>query len=75
MAQDMIWKIQQEFASADDVRRRLTLSAAVVENPIDGATADELILKSGIILADLVERGGNQVGYEFTGGHKNVPHI
>ncbi len=64
IAQDTIWKIQQEFANDPDPRRKLTVSAAVVENPIDGATADELILKSGVILTDVIERGGNQVGYE-----------
>ena len=50
-------KIEQLFAHETDLTRRVGCAAAVVENPIDGVTAEELILKSGIILADAIEQG------------------
>lgn len=64
LAQDLILKISAVFAKEEDASRRLTVTAAVVENPLDGRTADELILKSGVILADTIEQGGNRVGYQ-----------
>lgn len=55
--------IAEELVAAVCAQGPLTATAAVVENPIDGATAEELILKSGVILADTVAQGGNRVGY------------
>lgn len=62
LAQDLVAKISASFAKEEQSGRRLTVTAAVVENPLDGRTADELILKSGVILADTIEQGGNSVG-------------
>ncbi len=63
LTQAIIEKIAAKFLVDKDKSHRLTVTAAVVENPLDGRTADELILKSGIILADTIEQGGNRVGY------------
>lgn len=63
IAENVVEKIAAKF-SLDQNSKCLTVTAAVVENPIDGRTADELILKSGIILADTIELGGNRVGYQ-----------
>ena len=46
------------------MKQRLTVTAAIVENPLDGVAAEELILKSGILLADAKEQGGNRVAYQ-----------
>jgi hypothetical protein len=62
-SQEQFEKIAAKFSSESDKNRHLTVTAAIVENPLDGRTADELILKSGIILADTIEQGGNRVGY------------
>jgi diguanylate cyclase (GGDEF)-like protein len=63
LAERIVAKIAEKFAAQENKSRRLTVTAAVVENPLDGRTADELILKSGIILADTIEQGGNRVGF------------
>ncbi len=63
LTQNIVEKIALNFSQDKDKNRHLTVTAAVVENPLDGRTADELILKSGIILADTIEQGGNRVGY------------
>ena len=63
LTQNISAKIAELFAKDANKSRHLTVTAAVVENPLDGRTADELILKSGIILADTIEQGGNRVGY------------
>jgi diguanylate cyclase (GGDEF)-like protein len=63
LVNEIVKKIEQTFIKESDPRKRLTVTAAVVENPIDGVTADELILKSGVILTEHLEKGGNQVGY------------
>jgi len=64
LAQDIVARIAALFTQEENASRRLTVTAAVVENPLDGRTADELMLKSGIILADTIEQGGNRVGYQ-----------
>ncbi len=63
LTEDTVKKIAEKFAVDENKGRHLTVTAAIVENPLDGRTADELILKSGIILADTIEQGGNRVGY------------
>ncbi len=64
LTQDLVTKIAAQFAKEENAGRRLTVTAGVVENPLDGRTADELILKSGILLADTIEQGGNRVGFQ-----------
>ena len=64
LTREMVAKISAQFVKEDNAGRRLTVTAAVVENPLDGRTADELILKSGVLLADTIEQGGNCVGFQ-----------
>ena len=64
LADQILKEIQQKYFVPDASMNQLTITAAVVENPIDGDTADELILKSGIIINDTMEQGGNRVGYQ-----------
>ncbi len=64
IAEDIVKKIAEKFIQEENPARHLTVTAAVVENPLDGRTADDLILRSGIILADTIEQGGNRVGYQ-----------
>jgi diguanylate cyclase (GGDEF)-like protein len=63
LAKDITKKVEQAFSQGGGVNQRLTVTAAVVENPLDGIAAEELILKSGIILTDATEQGGNRVGF------------
>ena len=63
VAEDFLKRTDKAFEKVDS-DKRLTLSAAVVENPIDGMEADELILKSGVILTDTIDKGGHRVGYQ-----------
>jgi len=62
-AERIIRQVPKALQDQKKERKQVTCSAAVVENPIDGNSADELILKSGIILSDTEEQGGNKVGY------------
>ncbi|OGX08566.1 MAG: hypothetical protein A2Z88_06595 [Omnitrophica WOR_2 bacterium GWA2_47_8] len=55
--------IEHAFSKEEDARKRLTCSGAITENPIDGVTAEELILKSGVLLAEAVQQGGNKIAY------------
>jgi len=64
VAEKITTKIEQLFAAEADPRRKLGCAAAVVENPIDGVTSEELILKSGVILTDTIEQGQRRVGYQ-----------
>ena len=57
--------IEQIFAEENDLRRKLTCTGAVTENPIDGVTADELIKKGGEILKDAERQGGNRICYKI----------
>jgi diguanylate cyclase (GGDEF)-like protein len=64
LANNITKRVEIEFGEEKDVKSHLTVTAAVVENPLDGASAEELILKSGVILADAREQGGNRVSYQ-----------
>lgn len=64
MAENFLKRVDKAFEKVDEPDKRLTVSAAVVENPIDGMEADELILKSGVILTDTTDKGGHTVGYQ-----------
>jgi len=64
LAKDITKKVATLFQGEKDTQERLTVTAAAVENPLDGISAEELILKSGIILSDAKEQGGNRVGYQ-----------
>ncbi len=54
-------KIEELFGKEEDPRKHLTCTAVITENPIDGMTADELILKSGVMLNEATHQGGNCV--------------
>lgn len=64
VAEKITTKIELLFKGEGDLRRRLGCAAAVVENPIDGVSAEELILKSGVILIDTIEQGLRRVGFQ-----------
>ena len=63
VAEEIRKKIQEAFAKEEGERRRLTSTAVITENPIDGVTAEELILKSGVRLAEARAQGGNRISY------------
>ncbi len=63
VAEDIRKRIEQSFFKEEDERRRLTCAGAITENPIDGVTADELILKSGVLLAEAMQQGGNRIAH------------
>jgi diguanylate cyclase (GGDEF)-like protein len=65
LSEEIVRKIAQALTDGRDATQSLTVTAAVVENPIDGRTADELLLKSAIILADHMAQGGNRVGSQL----------
>lgn len=64
LAKDITKKVKEVFSGEKDTTHHLTVTVAVVENPLDGVSAEELILKSGVILSDAKEQGGNRVGYQ-----------
>lgn len=64
LAKKITKQTEEAFIKEPEIVKHLTVTAAVVENPLDGISAEELILKSGIILADAKEQGGNRVGYQ-----------
>ena len=63
VADDIRKRIEQTFLNEEDPRRKLTCTGVITENPIDGVTADELILKSGVLLAETMHQGGNRIAH------------
>ncbi len=63
VAEDLRKKVEFIFSEEGDVRRHLTLSGGVTENPVDGTTADELIAKSAKILDAACRQGTNRIHY------------
>ena len=61
IAEKICTRFKEFFAKEEDERKQLTCSGAITENPIDGMTADELILKSGVMLTEAKSQGGNQI--------------
>jgi len=57
LAEDIRKKIAYTFMEEHDPTRRLTISGGVSENPLDGITAEELIIK-GRELVDLAKKQG-----------------
>lgn len=53
--------IEKVFSREEDPRRKLTCTGAITENPIDGVTADELILRGSVILSETIQKGGNRI--------------
>jgi len=60
-AEEMRKKIELIFQGESDVKKRLTISGTVTENPIDGVSADELINKASDILRKNKPKGNNQI--------------
>jgi len=61
VAEEIRKAIEKNFTKEEDDRRRLTCTGAITENPIDGVTADELILRSSVILSEAMQQGGNRI--------------
>jgi len=61
LAEGIRRKIEAEFAKEDDPAKRITVSAGVSENPLDGVEAIELITKSKECLNIAKKQGKNQV--------------
>lgn len=53
--------VERAFAKEIDPRRKLTCTGAITENPIDGVTAEELILRASVILSEAMQKGGNSI--------------
>jgi diguanylate cyclase (GGDEF)-like protein len=54
-------KIEFAFSEEEDSGKKLTVSAGIGENPLDGVTADELIVAAKETLRLAKERGKNRV--------------
>jgi len=61
IAEGLRGKIEELFSPEKDLHKRLTSSFAVTENPLDGASAPELIRKAQEILKTALQQGGNRV--------------
>jgi len=54
VAEEIRKKVEFIFSEEEDVTKRVTLTGAVAENPIDGVTAQDLINKAQQLLADRI---------------------
>jgi diguanylate cyclase (GGDEF)-like protein len=54
-------KIEFSFSEEENTRRRLTVSAGVSENPLDGVEARELVARARELVAEAKKRGKNCV--------------
>lgn len=61
VAEDIRRKIEFSFSEEQAPDRRLTVSAAISENPLDGMTAEELLKKAKELLKQAKEQGKNRV--------------
>lgn len=61
IAEEIRKKIEFTFGEEPDPQKRLTLSAGVAENPLDGIEAEELISKARELLALAKMQGRNRV--------------
>ncbi|MFH1202635.1 MAG: diguanylate cyclase [Candidatus Omnitrophota bacterium] len=61
MAEDVRKKIEFAFGEDTDVRKHLTVSSGVSENPIDGVTVQDLMVKARQLLSEAKAHGKNQV--------------
>lgn len=61
IAEELRKKIEFSFSEEPDVHKRLTLSAGVAENPLDGIEAEELITKAKELLMVAKAEGGNRI--------------
>jgi diguanylate cyclase (GGDEF)-like protein len=56
-------KIEDNYTKETDSNKRVTISAGVSENPIDGINADELITKATEYLGIAKQEGKNRIAY------------
>jgi len=61
IAENIRKRIESLFSNEDDPDKRLTVSAGVSENPLDGVTTDELIRKAKDLLMVAKKAGKNRV--------------
>jgi len=61
IAEEIRKKIEFSFSEEEDSGRRVTVSAGIGENPLDGVTADELIVAAKETLKLAKDRGKNRV--------------
>jgi len=61
IAEEIRKKIEFTFGEEQDSRKKITASAAVSENPIDGLTAEELLGKAGELIEKAKPEGKNKV--------------
>jgi len=54
-------KVEFAFSEESDIRRRVTISGGISENPIDGTSADELIDKASKAVDRAKSEGGNRI--------------
>ncbi len=66
VADEIRRKIEFIFSEEEDQKRKLTCTAAVTENPVDGIKAEELILKARNILENASQQGGNKIYYKVS---------
>lgn len=60
-AQEVRKKIELAFSKERDVNKKITVSGGVSENPLDGVSAEELILKAREALSFAKKHGKNRV--------------
>jgi diguanylate cyclase (GGDEF)-like protein len=61
IADDIRKKIEFSFSEEENADRRITISAGLSENPLDGVTVDELISKARAMLVIAKKEGKNRV--------------
>lgn len=61
VAEDIRKKIEFVYSEEQDQNKRLTFSAGVAENPLDGIEAEQLILKAKELLGKAKTQGKNRV--------------
>lgn len=61
IAEDIRKKIEFGFSEEEDKTKRITVSGGVSENPLDGITAEELLVKAREMLSQAKKEGKNRV--------------
>jgi diguanylate cyclase (GGDEF)-like protein len=61
LAEEIRKKVAFSFSEEQDSKKRLSISAGVSENPLDGIEAEELIAKAKEALAAAKSQGMNRV--------------
>ena len=64
VADEIRRKVEFIFSEEEDEKKKLTCTAAVTENPVDGMKADDLITKARAVLESAGKQGGNKIYYK-----------